>query len=44
MTSLRVSLDRLTKENEKLLAEDDFLRADYDDVRSYYSTLHRKRL
>lgn len=32
VTSLRQSLERLTKENEKLLAEDDKLRIDYDKV------------
>lgn len=32
VTSLRKSLERLTKENEKLLAEDDKLRNDYDEV------------
>lgn len=32
VASLRKSLERLTKENEKLLAEDDQLRLDYDEV------------
>lgn len=32
MTSLRRSLERLTKENEKLLSEDEHLRVDYDEV------------
>ncbi|XP_038220085.1 PHD finger protein 14 [Zerene cesonia] len=31
VTSLRRSLERLTKENEKLLAEDEKLRAEYDE-------------
>ncbi|KAI5646471.1 PHD-finger domain-containing protein [Phthorimaea operculella] len=32
VTSLRQSLERLTKENEKMLAEDESLRADYDEA------------
>ncbi|KAM3967359.1 PHD finger protein 14 [Aphomia sociella] len=32
VTSLRKSLERLTKENEKLLAEDDKLRTEYDEA------------
>ncbi|XP_049869890.1 PHD finger protein 14 isoform X2 [Pectinophora gossypiella] len=32
VTSLRCSLERLTKENEKLLSEDEGLRADYDEA------------
>ncbi|XP_068630964.1 PHD finger protein 14 isoform X2 [Battus philenor] len=32
VTSLRRSLERLTKENEKLLGEDDKLRTDYDEA------------
>lgn len=32
MTSLRRSLERLTKENVKLLSEDEHLRVDYDEV------------
>ncbi|KAJ2952219.1 hypothetical protein O0L34_g4497 [Tuta absoluta] len=32
VTSLRQSLERLTKENEKMLADDDNLRADYDEA------------
>ncbi|CAK1598773.1 unnamed protein product [Parnassius mnemosyne] len=32
VTSLRRSLERLTKENEKLLGEDDKLRAEYDEA------------
>ncbi|XP_026321798.1 PHD finger protein 14 isoform X4 [Hyposmocoma kahamanoa] len=32
VTSLRRSLERLTKENEKLLSEDEHLRVDYDEA------------
>ena len=32
VTSLRKSLERLTKENEKLVVEDEKLRMEYDDV------------
>ena len=32
VTSLRNSLERLTKENEKLVVEDEKLRMEYDDV------------
>ncbi|XP_045494086.1 PHD finger protein 14 isoform X1 [Colias croceus] len=38
VTSLRRSLERLTKENEKLLAEDEKLRAEYDDASKSNST------
>lgn len=31
-TTLRESLERLTKDNERLLAGDDKLRAEYDEV------------
>lgn len=36
VTSLRRSLERLTKENEKLLSEDELLRVDYDKVSCRY--------
>lgn len=35
VTSLRRSLERLAKENEKLLAEDENLRMEYDEVINY---------
>ena len=34
VSSLRQSLERLTRENEKLLGDDDKLRLDYDEVRT----------
>lgn len=40
MTSLRRSLERLTKENEKLLLEDELLRVDYDEVCYKYTHLY----